>query len=169
MKLDRSQHTPTNRRPDRSAADTLTARLLDATAPEASPPSTANAPPVRATAAQGPAQPPTQTRIGAARKLLQRELADGPRQGRDLKATAAAAGINERTLHRAALDLGIQRIGRLWALPQAFGEPDPPPIRVTSRKKTPPPDLRELLPAIEAAAVALGELAQALRGSASDE
>jgi hypothetical protein len=83
---------------------------------------------------------------------LQRELADRPRPGRDLKATAAAAGITERTLHRAALDLGIQRIGRLWTLPDSSGEPDPPP------------DLCELLPAIEAAAVALGELARALRG-----
>jgi hypothetical protein len=166
MKLDRSQYTPTNRRPDRSAADTLTARLLGATAPEASPPSTADAIPAPSTAAQGPARPPTQTRIGAARALLLRELADGPLSGRDLKATAAAAGINERTLHRAALDLGIQRIGRLWALPESSSEPDPPPIRVTSRTRTPPPqDLRELLPAIEAAAVALGELARALRGS----
>jgi hypothetical protein len=139
MKLDRSQYTPANRRPDRSAADTLTARLLRATAPEAS--------------------PPTPTRIGAARALLLRELTDGPRLSRHLKANAAAAGINERTLHRAALDLGIQRIGRLWALPDSSGEPDPP------QKTTPPqPDLRELLPAIEAAAVALGELARALRG-----
>jgi hypothetical protein len=79
----------------------------------------------------GPGDPEEQERCTEAREFLRNVLADGPRWSKEVKGTAAAAGIKERTLHRARRDENVADVpnesqrGRptVWHLPDYV----PPP------------------------------------------
>jgi hypothetical protein len=90
-------------------------------------PSTALQP--RATPAPTTAAQPPGPAAANAEDWLSEALNDGPRPGAELKAAAAAAGIRERTLYRAAQRLCVLRdrgTGNraLWRLPESEPEPD---------------------------------------------
>lgn len=85
---------------------------------------------VAAGAAVEAGEPVARGKLARAVRLLRDVLRDGPKLRSDVIEAAASRGVSERTLDRAAIEIGVAatgaRTGRTWSLPTAASEGGPP-------------------------------------------